>query len=134
MQNPAVMRVVNGFGNLLHVAGGLPGRERLFAGYLRKTLPCHIGHRVKVLALEFADIVDRDDIGMLQLRRGLGFDPKPPNIVLSRQAIGPNHFHRHDAVKRNVPRLKHDPHPAPSDLTEQFIIAEALTLTAQASA
>jgi hypothetical protein len=52
-------------------------------------------HAEVVLPLPFSHLVNGDDVRMIQMRRRLGFPPKPRNLRLVRQLACPNHLHRH---------------------------------------
>src|SRR5262245_36751062 len=56
------MRVVNRFGNELHVAGGVPRWQRTLSNQLSEVPSLDIVHREKVVAVENAHFVNRHDI------------------------------------------------------------------------
>jgi len=82
-------------------------------------------HRVVVRPVLLPSGVDGHDIGVMELRGGFGFTPKP-NHRLRTQAQGAGkHLQRHLAVQRNLPRLVDNSHPPATQFADDFEIAEA---------
>ncbi len=81
-------------------------------------------HAEVMMPLVLADLVDRDDVGMVQMRRGLGFQAKPLEVVGRGEPPGPDHLQRQHAVQADLPGLEDDAHPAFRDDLDQLIIAE----------
>ena len=76
-------------------------------------------HAEEEHAVLVADLVDRHDVGVVQLAGQLGLAAKPCPLVGRRQRAGEDHLERDDPVQRDLPGLVDNPHPAPGDLLEQ---------------
>ena len=97
-----------------------PIRDRFPAG--------HEAHREIVLRLVLPDFVNRHDIRMMQIRRGVRFVLKQPQRRFPRQFAGQNHLHRHFALQADLPCAINHSHSAARDLLAQFVIAKAADL------
>ena len=75
--------------------------------------------------LMLRDFENRDDAGMIQIRRRFGLGVKPFDIVFAGQLPGQDHLQRDDAVQADLPSFVDHAHPAAGDLFQQFVIAEA---------
>ncbi len=94
------------------------------ARVLRQRGPLDELHREVLLALVLADLVDRHDVGMVEVGRRLGLGAEPLDVAARGEAAGEDHLERDDPVERRLPRLVDDPHPAPGDLLQQLVVAE----------
>ena len=47
----------------------------------------------------FTDLVNRHDVGMVQIGSRLGLGLKPPNVRLAGQPTGENHLYGHDSIQ-----------------------------------
>src|SRR5688500_19928267 len=86
-------------------------------------------------AFALVDAVDRNDVRMAQLRRGLGFLEKTrPDLATERQ-LGREELDGNVTLQALVFRLVDDPHAATSDLTVELIVGaeDALDMRAQLS-
>src|SRR4029079_12984774 len=63
------------------------------------------------------DTVDRNDVGVVELRRGLGLANESRAHVLIEGDVGRQHLDRHRAIEARIDRAIHDGHPATPDLT-----------------
>ena len=81
-------------------------------------------HAEVMMAFVLADLVDRHDVRMIQVRRGLRFHPEPLEILGRRESAGPDHLQRQDAVQADLPGLVDDPHTALGEDLEQLVVAE----------
>jgi len=124
MQDPLLVRVVDGLGDGFHPFGRAPRRNRCLAERLAKILPLNVVHREVVKALVFADFVDPYDVRMLQAGRGSRLGLEAEDGVLARELRRQDHLHRHGAIQADLPRPEHDAHAAARDLLEQFVVAE----------
>ena len=126
MQNLPAMRVVDGAGDFLHITRRLPRSQGVLAREVRQALARDKVHRVEVLAVHLADLVDGHDVGVIKLGGGTGLDMEAADFVRAREPLAPDHLQRHDAVERPLPRLEDHAHAAARDLAEQFVIAKGL--------
>jgi hypothetical protein len=97
---------------------GLPGQRPAFEEF----------HAEELLAVVFADLVDRDDVRVVQVGRRLGFGLEALEFGFGGELAGANHLQRDDAVEGPVARLIDDPHAAAGDGFQQFVVAEAAPL------
>ena len=81
-------------------------------------------HDVEVGALMLADPEDRDDVGVVQPRGGLGLALEPDEELGVEQPVVAQHLQRHAAAQRLLLGLVDDPHPAAADLAEQTEVAQ----------
>src|SRR5690348_828969 len=100
MQNSALMRVVDGFGDGLDAGRGLSGSERLVANKFAETLAFDEFHGKKGLAVVLTDFVNGDDVGMLQAGGSLGFGAKSFDEWVAGKLSGEEHFDGDDAIQR----------------------------------
>ena len=68
-----------------------------------------------------ADLVDRDDVGMIQLGDGLGLVLKPQQLGLRRDAARLDQLEGDVPVECDLQGLVNHPHPAPPQLVEDII-------------
>ena len=91
---------------------------------LGQRLPLDVLHRVIVDAALAADGIDRDDVGVVQLRRSLGLDVEASQLPgIDRRGQGQD-LQGHPAPQRLLFGLVDDPHAAASDLADDPVIAE----------
>ena len=121
------MGVKDRLSNPLDIARCLPGSQPPPAGHLSQADTRHIIHGEKRVAIEFAHLVDRHDIRMLQLRRRLSFNLKAFDVLLARQPLGADHLDGHDAVEGNLPGLIDDSHAAVGNFFKEHVIPETLS-------
>ena len=82
-------------------------------------------HRVVVHAPLAADREDRHDVGVVQLRGGLGLYLEPPQLMgVERRGEG-QHLQRHPAAERDLLGLEDDPHRAPAYHPADAEVAQA---------
>ena len=128
MQNAALVRVVNRFGDGLDVARGAANPFRVphsaLRIQLRETPALDEIHDEERLPLVGADFVDGDDVRVLQAGRRRRFRTESLRQFLARLFPEQEHLHRNDAVEALLPRFEDDTHPAARDFFEQFVIAE----------
>lgn len=116
--------VMHGLGNALNVTGRPPRRQGTAPDQPGQILAFDAIHREERLTLDLTDFVDGDDVGVPEARRGLGFPTEALDGLLARQRPQQQHLHGDDPVEADLPSPVNDPHPAVSDLLEQFVIAE----------
>ena len=81
-------------------------------------------HREVVLAVVLADLVDRDDAGVVEQRHGLGLVLEPPQLVVAGEQAGLDHLQRHRAVEADLAGLVDDAHAAAAQLAADLVVAE----------
>src|SRR5206468_10396069 len=74
------------------------------------------------------DLVDRDNVGMVQIRGRLGLNSKPLNERGRRQFASQDHLQGHQPVRTTLPRLENNPHSAATDPLDDVVIAEGSSL------
>ena len=79
-------------------------------------LPVHVAHDEVDQAVAFADGMDRNDVGMAQLGRGLRLAGEPLADVLLERQLRRQHLDRDPALEPLVPGAIHHAHAAPPDL------------------
>ena len=87
-------------------------------------------HGVMMHAAVAADGVDRDDVGVVQQRRGLGLDLESLELLGVGHGGEGQYLQRHAAVEGQLHGLVDDAHAAAADRAEQLVVpqgAEART-------
>jgi hypothetical protein len=89
-------------------------------------------HGEKEIAVALADVVAGDDVGVVELGRGAGFQEESADVFLVfRQASGQD-LQGDDAVERNLAGLVDGAHAAFAQFRDQFVVADARGLAAAA--
>ena len=88
----------------------------------------HVLHRDVVVALVFADGIDGDDVGMIELGHGAGFAHKPFDKTGVVDKVGGQHLECDGAHEGLLVRAVHHAHAAAADFGEHFVVAEGLAL------
>ncbi len=73
-------------------------------------------HAEVVLAVVLADLVDRDDAGVIEQRDGLGLVLEPPQLVVAGEQPGLEHLQCDGAVEGDLAGLVDDAHAAAAQL------------------
>ena len=89
-------------------------------------LPVDQVHGVEVVAVVLADGVDRDDVGVVQLGRGLGLALEALLGLGAHAQRGREDLQGHAALERDLAGLVDHAHTATADLAQQLEVAEAL--------
>lgn len=126
MQDAAPVCVFDRFCDDLNIARRALSRQWTASDNLGQAPALHEIHREVMLALVNPHFVDRDDVRVLQARHGRRLRPEALHLVGVRRRAEREQLDRHDAVQADLSRLVHHPHPAPTDLFEQFVVAEGL--------
>ena len=77
-----------------------------------------------MLALAFAEIIDRHDAGMVELGGGFGFLVKALHLLRGRPEAGADHLEGDDALQFDLPGFVDHAHAAMGDLPQQLVIAK----------
>src|SRR5204863_83991 len=99
VQHAALVGIVDGLRDLLHVARGPSGRQRPRAHKVGKIVPLNEIHCEIGLAFPFTYFVDTDDVWMLETRRCLRFGTEPFDGSPAGELAGQDHLERHLAVE-----------------------------------
>jgi hypothetical protein len=121
VQHPALVRVVDGPRHVGHQLGGRPRVVQIAAALLLQIAPLHQLHRKVVDPFDFADVVDRDNMRMIQSGNRDRLVAKPPLIVLARDPVRPDHLQGHDAIQADMASAKDNAHAAVRNCLAQFV-------------
>ena len=116
MENAALVRVMDGRGDQLDIAGGPGWGQRLLPNELRQALALDVIHREIVPAFVDAHVVNRDDVRMLKNGGGGGLRPETLHKFLTRQRTAQDQFHRDGAPEILLARPVDDSHAASRNL------------------
>jgi hypothetical protein len=118
------VRILQRVTDLWHDLERLLRRE--FAGLQR--LPqidaVHVLHQEKEVSSRLAEVVDRDDVRVAQLREGAGFTEEPLGERRILAHFRRQHFERDRAIESDLPRLVNGPHAALADELHNFELRE----------
>jgi len=124
VQDAVLVGIMHGLGDAADVSGGLARRQRTAADEAGQILAFDIIHREERLALDVADFVDGDDVGVPQAGGGLGLAMEAFNSLPAGERAQQEHLHGDDPVQADLAGAVNNPHPAVGDLFQQFIVAE----------
>ena len=83
-------------------------------------------HRDERHAVGFVDVVDRDDVRVVERRRGLRFPDEPGVAIGIRRRVGRQHLDRERAAEARVHGAVHDAHAAAADFFLEAIMRNEL--------
>src|SRR5262249_38117534 len=124
MDHAARMGILDRFGDPSQEQGGFTRRQRPLYQPLSEALALDESHREVMLPLVLADLEDRYDPRMVEIRSGLSLVVKAPHIRFVRQFACPDHLQSDFAIQADLPGLVDDAHTAMGDFAEDLIIAE----------
>lgn len=124
VQRAALMGVVDRFSQRFERRGRARRRQFPLAQQRSQRPPLDEIHREITPPVVLADLVDRDNVRVPQMRRRLGLSLEALPLGWSGKLPGQNHFHRHDPVETDLPRAIHHAHPSARDFIKQFVISE----------
>ena len=116
VEDALLVGVVNGLGDRPGVAGGLAGGQRFAGQHLGEVLALDKVHREKRLAVHLADLVDGDDAGVMEMRRGLGLALEAFDDFGAGPLAEQEHLEGDDPVELRLPGAKDDAHAAVGNL------------------
>ena len=121
VDDPRRVRLREPRGDLRSDADGAPDREGLGGGKLPQRSSVHQLHRYVGRGTRLADLVDRDDVGMVQGRGGAGLllEARQP-IRVERDLLGQD-FQSHLAAEPGVPRPVHLSHSPRAERSEDLV-------------
>jgi hypothetical protein len=124
MQDRPLVGVVHGAGDLGHQLGDgarVILEPRDVPGQVSPLDELHAEVRLIVL---LADLVDRDDMGVIELGDRLGLVPKAAEIVRAGQGTSPDQFDGHQAIELVLTRPIDNSHATPCDLLEELVLTQ----------
>jgi hypothetical protein len=122
VQHPAVVGVLNRVGHRRHQPGRLPHRhrERLVLQPFTQRLSGTERGGDEAHRADLAGLVDRDQVGVVELGGGQGLADQPPPGVRAHQHLGPRDLQGNLALQLRVVGQEHDPTPALAQLPAQL--------------
>ena len=124
VEDRPLVRVVDRPRHLGHQRGDGPRVALQPADVSRQVAALDQPHAEERLVVDLADLVDRHDVRVVELRHRLGLGAEPPQLGEARQRRVADQLQRHEPPEVDLPRPVDDPHPAPSDLVDQLVFAE----------
>ena len=124
VQHAALVSIVDGLRDLLHVARGPSGRQRPRAHKVGKIVALNEIHREVGLAFHFAYFVDTDDVRMLETRRCLRFGTEPFDGRPAGELAGQDHLECHLTVEVGLASAIDHAHSTARDFSQEFVIAK----------
>jgi hypothetical protein len=79
-------------------------------------------HAEVMMAILLANFVDRHDVWMIQVGCGFSFGTETFNQCGGGQVASGDHLDRDNPIQANLARFEDDPHPAPRDFLDQFVV------------
>ena len=123
MDDAAAVGVFHAVGQRSHQPGRLARRLRRAVDLLGQAAAGDVFEREEGLAVVFADLVDLDDVGMLQLGHGHGLAAEPRQVGGAVMSPARDHLERDDSLQPALAGLVDDPHPPlaqhPQDLVSR---------------
>src|SRR5262249_25285285 len=104
--------------------GRLARRRRAGGKAVVQAAALHVGHREVRRPLVLADLVDRHDVRVVQLRRRLGLAAEALPLRLAGQLAVEDHLHRDGAVEADLAGLPDHAHAAAGDLLQKLVVAQ----------
>ncbi len=124
MDDAGCVRLPDAVGQLHRDSERLPERQALAADEDVQRVALDTLHGDEAHAVGFCDVVDRDDIGVVQRRSGLGFPHEPPAALRVRHFVGGQDLEGHQAVQVFVARLVDGAHPPFAELLEDGVVGD----------
>ena len=127
VKDSALVGMVDGPRDDRHQSSRRPGVAMIFLEPFREVSPFDKLHAEKAATALFGDLVNRHDIGMVEMGDCLGLVAKPSRIVVAGPGSVANHLECHQTVQAALTSPKHHAHAAPRDHALQFVVAESQT-------
>ena len=124
VQHAALVRVMDGAGDLREQPGRLPRRQRALQETLRERAAVHQLHGEELLPVGLADLMDGDDVRMVQPRDRLRLGAEARQLLRPGEGGRADELQGDGALEPEVLRLVDDPHAAVSDLPQQPVLSE----------
>ena len=123
MDDALPMRHVDRAGQRLDQPRRLPGRPGVAADPVGQGPAADPLHRQEGVAVMDPHLVDLHDVGVLDAGGQLRLAAEPLPLGFRREAAGQDHLQGHQPPEAAMPGLVDHPHPAPSDLAEDGVLA-----------
>ena len=124
VKDAALVGVVNGVGDLRHDPRGLARVVlEVSEGFFHPPAVDQL-HAEVALILEGADLVDRDDAGVVECGDGLGFVLKAADLIVAGEFGVADHLQGDLPVQADLPGAVDHSHAAPPEQTDQFVVAD----------
>ena len=124
VQDAALMRVVDRARQPCQQPPDATRRHGRAAGFPGQRAARNQLHAEKVPAFVFADFVDRDDVRMVEARRGGGLGVETLDEILRCELALRDHLEGDFAIQAQLPRAPDDAHAAARDFFKQFIMTQ----------
>ena len=115
---------MHGLGKQFEQQGGLEWGHGSFRQPLREIAAIDKLEREERTLRIFTDRVDRDDVGMPQLRDRTGLEQEPVDLAGRREPGPGDRLDRHDPAQPVVAGQVNDPHSTSTNLAEDFVTGE----------
>ena len=127
MDDTGGMRFGDRIGDLRAVAEHVANGQRATGQQLAEGVPLDVLHDDHLRAFARSDLVDRDDVRMVQRRRGAGLAEEAAAARRVEPLPGQN-LDRHQTAQRLVAGLVHLPHATFADLLEKVVVEQGSAL------
>ncbi len=126
VQDSALMSVMHGASHRRHQARGIAGVVPKSGGQQCEIAAFDQLHAEIVVAFVLTHLIDRDDMGMIEVRGGLGLEPEPHQVIGGGEPPGPNHFERQHAIQADLASTVDNSHAPLRNHALQFVVAKIL--------
>jgi hypothetical protein len=124
VQNAPLVGMVHGPGYSRHQLSSRPKVAVIFLEPFREVSSFDKLHAEKAATALFGDLVNRHDIGVVEMGDRLGLVAKASRVVVAGPGTVADHLDGHNAVQAPLPRPEHNAHAAARDHALQLIVAE----------
>lgn len=124
MEHAALVRVVDGPGDLADEARGAPGFQGVSVREARQAGAFDQPHAVVRLVEMFPHLINRHDVRVVQPGGGFGLELESLRGTRAEHPRASDHLQGHSTFEAELPRLVHYAHTAAPDLAQQLVVAE----------
>ena len=124
MEDAALVGVLHGAGELFEHDRSLPRRERPLGDAVGEGAALDQFHFEEPLALVFAGARDADDVGMVELRGGLGLGGEAAAFIGRGEQAAADEFEGAGTIQSAMNGLIDHAHAAPGDFAEERVVLE----------
>ncbi len=126
MENASLMGIAHGECQLLNDDSGALRLKRALADELVQALPLDILHREERRAGMFAHVVDGDDVRVLEMSSGAGFDKKSSDLRFFRKLPHLDHLQGHNPLQPPLPGFEHQAHATVPNLAQDVVLSHSV--------